>query len=417
MNQYLSAFKDNYCSLREEGIYFEGQRITVALKGMCCDSPAASFVKNIKSHNANFGCRKCTTKGVWVSNRITHLNQAKSGGRVTFSQISAPLRTNESFRNRSQVQHHNNDGRRSVAEDFLDDIVNDDIIDYMHLVCIGVHKKVINEWIFASFDQCRFKKEDVVSISTYLVGIGEYIPNLFPRKTRTLCDLKNWKATELRMDLLYICPVAYKKFLSLQRYDHLILLHVSIKLLVNKENCKTFADYADQLLRQYVTSFSSLYGPETITMNVHNLIYLANDVRRHGCLDDISAFPFENKLQKLTNLIRKSGKPLQQAVKRLAELERANISETRQVRNSEIVVDRPHSKGPLLFPHTRGQQYQTLSYKNTFLSTSKAENCVFLNVSNDVFLIENFVKLEENVSVVGRIYNKKEDMYTAVIQN
>ena len=51
--------------------------------------------------------------------------------------------------------------------------------------------------------------------------------------------LPRWKATELRLDLLYLCVVAYGPFLTTEKYKHLLLLHVAIKILVNPEMCKT----------------------------------------------------------------------------------------------------------------------------------------------------------------------------------
>ncbi len=91
--------------------------------------------------------------------------------------------------------------------------------------------------------------------------IRKYIPRNFGRKTRRIEELPHLKATELRLDLLYICPVSYKPFLSIRRYKHLMLLHVGIKLLVNRDSCQTNAMYADKLLRQYVTAIVKLYAP------------------------------------------------------------------------------------------------------------------------------------------------------------
>ena len=48
---------------------------------------------------------------------------------------------------------------------------------------------------------------------------------------------------------------------------------------------------------------------------------MPDDVRNFGSLDSFSAYPFENHLQRIKNLVRKSAKPLQQIVKRLSELE------------------------------------------------------------------------------------------------
>jgi hypothetical protein len=106
----------------------------------------------------------------------------------------------------------------------------------------------------------------------------------------------------------------------------MLLLHVAIKILVNGEMCKTYATYAESLLKLYVTWGAQLYGAKYVTF-VHNLIHLANDVRKHGNLDEFSALPFENKLKKMKNLLRKNRKPLQQIVWRLQEIDRAKSNQ------------------------------------------------------------------------------------------
>lgn len=247
---------------------------------------------------------------------------------MTYPELDAPLRNDLAFRLRHDViivMHHKN-AERSIIEDLLSDVVEDDILDYMHLVCIGCHKKQIEHWINTPFDKHRWKKEIVQQISGYLISVGKFIPNLFPRKPRSLDDIPRWKATELRMDLLYICPVAYRPpYLTKERYDHLITLHVAIKILVSREKCQKYVDLVENLLSRYVLTCTKLYGPEYISFNVHTLVHLANEVRKHGCLDDNSAFPFENKLQKLKNLVRKSGNALQKVVKRMDEFKKSKV--------------------------------------------------------------------------------------------
>lgn len=415
INDFLSAFRDDVALLKTDGLQFNSKNIKVLLSGICCDSPATSFVMNIKSHSAYYACRKCATRGIWVANVIRHYSQAKTSGRVTYPELEAPLRTNDSFRKRLQVKHHNEDGRKSIIEDMLDDVVLDVVLDYMHLVCIGVRKKDLIEWVSGPYDKLRFSKETVTNISNYLIGIGEYITKVFPRKPRPLPDLPRWKATELRLDLLYICPVAYKPYLSTERYAHMMLLHVAIKLLVNRDTCRTYTDYAESLLKLYVSTGAKLYGAKYVTFNVHSLIHLANDVRKHGCLDDFSAFPFENKLQKMKNLLRKSGKPLQQIVRRLDEIDKAKsnleIAANSSTDNRKFTLVDTHFSGPILPQFTMATQYKTLQFKNTVLNITKSENCVLLADTNDVFVIENFAKLHEQIYLIGRRYLKRENMY------
>ena len=53
---------------------------------------------------------------------------------------------------------------------------------------------------------------------------------------------------------------------------------------------------------------------------MHAVIHLAEDVRKYGPLDNISAFPFESFLGRLKKLVRKPSRPLEQVVCRLSEM-------------------------------------------------------------------------------------------------
>ena len=73
-----------------------------------------------------------------------------------------------------------------------------------------------------------------------------------------------------------------------------------------------YCDYADKLLRYFLEQFRNSYGVEEMVYNVHCLCHLADDVRRFGPLDCVSAFPFENFLGYLKRKVSKSQQILQQ---------------------------------------------------------------------------------------------------------
>ena len=81
-------------------------------------------------------------------------------------------------------------------------------------------------------------------------------------------------------------------------YNHFLILHVAMSLLFKIPSLSDIA-YAEELLLLFVKKCDELYGPESLSYNVHSLIHLGDDARKYGCLDNISAFPFENFLQGL----------------------------------------------------------------------------------------------------------------------
>ena len=121
-------------------------------------------------------------------------------------------------------------------------------------------------------------------------------------------------------------------------YEHFLLFHFATRMLSDPLLCriKENIDYCETLLKIFVQQSVKLYGKRFISFNVHSLIHLAKDVEKFGPIDSFSCYPFENHLQKLKNLVRKSAKPLPQVVKILSEMQQ-KIS--KKVASNEITID------------------------------------------------------------------------------
>ncbi|KAK4024107.1 uncharacterized protein LOC116930737 isoform X1 [Daphnia magna] len=100
INSYLKHFCDEISKFMNEGFQFKGCHIKIRVESFCCDAPASSFIKNVKPCGAYYGCMKCEVEGVYVRNK------SGKGGRVTYPEIDAILRTDECFRDRDQINHH-----------------------------------------------------------------------------------------------------------------------------------------------------------------------------------------------------------------------------------------------------------------------------------------------------------------------
>lgn len=59
------------------------------------------------------------------------------------------------------MQHHNANGLRSIFEDMGEYIVGDVTLDYMHLVCIEVYKKMLLERLSGKFDSVRLSPTSI----------------------------------------------------------------------------------------------------------------------------------------------------------------------------------------------------------------------------------------------------------------
>ena len=103
-----------------------------------------------------------------------------------------------------------------------------------------------------------------------------------------------------------------------------MFLSISITLLCESDNTKRieYLEDAQNLLHYFVHNAKFHYGSLFTVYNVHSIVHLCEDVKHYKVsLHDMSAFPFENYLQRLKKFVRGTQNPLVQICKRLDELE------------------------------------------------------------------------------------------------
>lgn len=268
----------------QEGLHFNAKHYKVAVpEAFICDAPARAFLKCVKGHSGYNACECCVQTGVYVS------------GRMTYPDLTAELRTDSQFEEMIDEDHHTG---VSPLKHLGVGLVTSFVLDYMHLVCLGVVRKLIYLWIKGPL-KCRVSASVLSLISQQMASLRLNIPKTFSRKPRSLFEVAMWKATGFRLFLLYTGPVVLRNNLPHNLYRHFMLLSVAMRILLSPDLCFEFCEYADQLLKLFVENFAKIYGPEFIVYNVHSLIHLAHDARKYGPLDQISCFPFETFLGKL----------------------------------------------------------------------------------------------------------------------
>lgn len=226
-------------------------------------------------------------------------------------------------------------------------------LDYMHLICLGVVKKLIVSLWSGGKPPAKLPFCKLNNISISLLEQANNIPLEFNRKPRSLTESKRWKASEFRQFLLYTGPVVLKNILPDDKYQNFLSLHIAVTILSSSSKFLELIDYAHKLLHYFVETSIILYGQEHASHNIHNLLHITDDVKMFGPLDKFSAFSFENHMQILKKYVRKQDKPLQQLVKRKKELENLNIYYTKINSNAFHMVPNLISKD---------QFYQTYKY-------------------------------------------------------
>lgn len=368
---FLSNFVEEMKVLLEHGIHLHDSHYNVALHSFVCDAPARALLKNVKGHNAYFGCEKCETEGDWH-------------GRVTFQETDSQRRTNLRFDEMANEEHHLGP---SALKPLSIGMVTQFPLDYMHLVCLGVMRRLLLCWLKGPL-KTRLCGRKVQQLSCSLISFAKHMPREFSRLPRTVSEVMRWKATEFRQFLFYTGPTILLSILPPELYQNFLLLSVGVSLLANPSLCAEYCEYANGLLETFVKNVGILYGKEMLVYNVHSLIHLADDVQNYGAIDNFSAFPFENALGGLKKLIRKPNNILQQLVSRLSE--KSTSCNTKFEMKHVFVVKKEHTMGPIPQLYCALKQYRSLQLRSFFISIKQGDNCI-LTTGGKACLVRNIL--------------------------
>jgi len=147
--------------------------------------------------------------------------------------------------------------------------------EYMHLVCLGVMKKLLSAWICGKYSQLsKLSARSISIISSRLEILTTYCPSDFARRPRSLNICSKYKATEFRQFLLYTGPVVTYGILDEQIYTHFLFLHAAIRILVSSSSSKNYLNFADLALKKFVDRCGHFYGPTFYSYNIHGLLHL-----------------------------------------------------------------------------------------------------------------------------------------------
>lgn len=377
-NEYLKSLYDELLFLQNNTVKIGESEVLLKVRSFICDTPAKTFLTGTKGHTGYFGCSNCVQEGTYIDRRMC------------FTETNAQLRTDESFRMRKQTEHHLFD---PILEKAGMGMVSQFPLDYLHLVCLGVMKKLLTLWTEGPLNY-RITNIMVEKINKRLESAELVRPAEFSRNIRGLETFKRWKATELRMFLLYTGPVVLKNIVRNKVYNHFLLFHSAIRILEHETFHKKFIELARDLLITFVEKFKTMYGESHLVYNVHNLIHLCNDVELYGKLHSFSAFPFENNMQQIKRMIRKKNKPLQQISNRLFEKSRSEVN--------KIETN--------VYPIFKKNKTDQIQFKNFKINTTD-KNKWFLTNTNDIVMFKKIKQINGKWEICGQKLKNKFPFY------
>lgn len=190
-----------------------GESVTKSLLGKYANLNVLSQVRSaITIH------MECVVQGEYYS---------ETGVRcMSFPAIDCEMRTDASFRNRQQAQHHK---EYSMFEELDIDMIQ--ASDALHLIDLGIMKKCLNRWLLGGKGYTRkWNKATAEKVSDLLVSINAQMPSDMHRAVRSLDLLAFWKGVEFRNFLLYVGIVALKKHLNVTEYKHFLILYTAVTI-------------------------------------------------------------------------------------------------------------------------------------------------------------------------------------------
>lgn len=432
-SEYLAPFISEMKMLVSDGLVVNLHRIIVKFGFCICDSPARALIKGknyivfltiffcicncklfcpwtfytcmhiykyvwkFSAGTVNFnhknGCQKCVVTGEF-SRDFHHMS---------FPQLEAPLRTDETFRQREQPSHHKN---VSPFEDTdIDMVKRFPISDSLHLLHHGVTKKCLQRWIGKVKGYGRkWSRLTTESVSRYLLEANKRMPSDIHRSLRSLDDLSHWKGVEFRTLLMYVGMVVLRSALENDEYEHFLLLCCACHIV----SCKVYKHYiplARSMFKVYVKNYIHLYGRHSISSNVHNLIHVADDLIENNLesIDELSTYKYENSLRLLTMKLQNCNRPLEQISRRLIEIFHLKTSSL-EIGSQQIEIDHDHEFTPLL-------EYELPSNKNCFskitikpdvvLTSRKIGDQWFITHTGDIVKMMYATKVENSFKVCG----------------
>lgn len=317
------------------------------------DLPAKALLCNCVQYNGDYSCWKCIQKGVSAARGKGHSHvfpfqkEDPQGPKRTIQNVLSTA--DEVIKSRTGMNKKQGiKGPSWLAFCPTFDIVNGMGIDYMHGVLLGVQKLLLRLWFMKEFSSYQF------NISFKLKIVDNRLLQIRPtldisRLPRTIeNDLKYWKASEFQNFLLfYGLPVLYG-LLDDERFLHFSLLVHAVHILLKSSITRADLEKADRMLLFFCEKFQILYDLSFMTLNVHQLLHLADNVKMLGPLYTHSCFPFEDKNGLLLKMIRGTQNIDQQIVtgvsflQKLPELKRTCVAKGSYVETVCHSIDYPN---------------------------------------------------------------------------
>ncbi|KAE8740472.1 hypothetical protein FOCC_FOCC014022 [Frankliniella occidentalis] len=312
-NLFLRPFRATFETFKNQGFNFNvpaGPQINVKGILICgtCDLQAKGIFLRTKLYNGFYGCNRCRSAGVRVpAGRTTvHAHPYVPPENIEHRNIGEVL-------NSVRIAHQTGNAHLgykglSLLYYMMVNMLRGCSIDIMHLVFLGTCKLLTKLWFDVKFAAEPYSCYRLIAtVNARLLKICP--PSFVQRMTRTLEELKLWKAKDYKLWFFYYSLAVLDGILDNVYLVHHMKLVSAISLLCQESISPDQLDRAEVMLHEYVRQFERLYTMRFMGMNVHLLLHLVDVVRDLGPLWVYSCFFFEDLNGQLVKLIHSPHQP------------------------------------------------------------------------------------------------------------
>lgn len=381
--QFFEPFVRELNDLLKKGVSIKSHEFKIVIRSIICDTPARAQVKGTKGHTSFNGCERCDVVAHKIDGVTVYI---KHGNR----------RTNHDFRVFKDLDHHNEASPLLAIVPQIN-FIDQFILDSMHLLYLGAMLRLFENWMTGDLN-VKLSATQKSELNRRTTKLKVDIPREFARKMRPTNYYDKYKAVEHRFFVLYCGPIVLKKLLNQDLYNHFLLFHVACRMLSSKK-AVSFTRLARDYLTKFVEDAIPLYGPKFVSLNIHNLCHLADDVENMQCnLNDISAFPYESELGKIKNILLSPNRTIAQYCRRIHE-EREILDQVACLPEDIVILKKCKEK------------IIRLNYKQQFFSTKHPDNSALLE-NGDVVQIVEIISRENKICLTVQKHRIKKSVYT-----
>ena len=339
LNKYIFPVDNNLSELIDEI-----HENSLEISGFMGDNPKRSLARCCLSHSSSYPCEYCFSKGdlhkvqpVYtnelreLSDKISSLQRSNTTENIDFllkMRSDLEKKNKKMSRTRTVWPASTRNGAKRTKEEILlilesidaddtlskddrkgvvskspfmsieyFDFINHISVDYMHAICLGLVKKLIELCFSVGDIRPRITKRKLSSPNQYNNQMTcVKVPREFSRRGRML-DFSMLKAQEFRNIILFFFPLIISSLPSSCKEIQLwLLLSYSVRACILPVN--EFAKVSKNTIKKSITTFYSLYeklfGAVNCSYNTHVVCSHLLQMRYENDLTKTSCFPFEN---------------------------------------------------------------------------------------------------------------------------